>query len=151
MDLKNRIEPTLGERNSRAAPEQLEVHPGSAGIDFATKVAIFVIALAAAFWTADLLIDRYREYKAMQVLEQELAIFEATMDSIREEQDARVRAQRHQRASTTTGQWLAKNCSDWRASYEARATETAQTEMRNHCSAYQRYLSSGIVPSGAPR
>lgn len=151
MDPNDRMEPTLGKAVSPSPRRRDKVEPDSTAPDLTTRAALIVIAIAAVFWVADKLYDRYLQYHAMQVIERELEKLEATFESMSEEQAARARAQRRQRANTTTGQWLAKNCSDWQSSYESRATQMARAEMQTQCRAYQRYLETGLVPPGVPR
>ena len=155
MNPDQRQEPTLGDPISSKPTLPPEPHQAreklSTGLDPAVKLALFAASLLALVIVGDKLLDRYIQYRAMQALTQELERFENTMASISADQTARIRAQRRQRADTTTGKWLAKNCIDWRRSYESMPTETAQTEMRTHCSAYERFLSSGIAPPGSPR
>ena len=120
-------------------------------LDPAVRFALYAVGALCLFILTERLVDRYHQRQALQVLTEQLEFAEENLEQISAEQAARVRATRARRARSTTGQWLAKNCSDWTRSYEDMPTETGRTEMRTHCAAYERYLSSGIAPAGAPR
>ena len=156
MNPNNRREPVFkdGESESPAPPPWVQQEKSSQTDPF-VKIAMIALTALALVLIGDKLLDRYIQYRATQELVQGLENFQAdmesTMQSINEQSAERTRAQRQQRANSTTGKWLAKNCADWRRSYETRPTETAQSEMQTHCRIYQNYLANGIAPPGAPR
>ena len=156
MNPDDRQEPSLVDSKSPApaAPPWVSSEK-TRKVDSTVKIAMISLTMLALVLIGDTLLDRYNEYRAKQQIAQELENLQATlqssMQSINEQSADRVRAQRQQRANSTTGKWLAKNCADWRRSYESRPTETAQSEMQAHCRIYENYLSTRIAPSGAPR
>ena len=125
--------------------------PARPRLDPAVRFALYAVGALCLFVLAERIIDRYHQRQALQVLTEQLELVEESFEQMSEEQAARVREQRRQRAGTTTGQWLAKNCADWTRSYDDMPTETGRAEKQKHCTAYRRYLASGVVPSGAPR
>jgi len=72
-------------------------------------------------------------------------------EEIQRENQARLAEIRRERESSTTGRWLAKNCSDWTRAWNQLEAETARKEMKRHCEIYKRYLQTGIAPPGTPR
>jgi t-SNARE complex subunit (syntaxin) len=82
-----------------------------------------------------------------QTLQASTAELQATTERNRKDAERRHLALRKQRASTNDGKWLAKNCSDWRRSYNQLKAATAEREMKRHCEIYERYLETGIAKS----
>jgi outer membrane murein-binding lipoprotein Lpp len=173
-DRRHRIEPTLGEPPSRALErvdrkasderepawqsarfEPVVESPDDPAMRPMVKWALFAVTLACMVFVGDRLLTRYQQARAVQALEAEVERFTRQLAEMGEqaqaEQAARVEALRRQRARTVEGRWLSKNCQDWTASFRQLKAETAEQEMRRHCSNYERYLSTGRIPPGTPR
>jgi hypothetical protein len=110
-------------------------------IRLAAFAVLFVCAVLLIEWGT----DKFSEYRAVQAANAAVAELEAANRARAAEAERRQRALRERRADTNQGKWLAKNCSDWRRTYDDLGAPTAQREMRRHCRIYQHYLDTGRV------
>lgn len=121
----------------------------------------FVIAFAVA--AGNLLsaaaIGAYAEHQARQALAETNRVLRAQAKAaenatqrarqLQAEQDASRRQQlRQQRAADATGTKLGRACSEWQDANSTLNTYTTRTEVSRHCTRYEQYLDTGIVPRG---
>jgi hypothetical protein len=156
MNESQRKEPVFDPERAPSKPAEDDVpfpiqDTRNAPLPPAVRFTLYAVSALCLFVLVERIHDRYQAHRAMQYLNEQIEAFGDSLDQMSEEQAARVRATREQRARTTTGKWLAKNCADWTRSYEDMPTATGRAEMRTHCAAHERYLASGIAPAGAPR
>lgn len=144
---KLRIEPGLSESPQlRRAPEKVE----RSGWRAMSPIGI-VVSIAFVFACMVFVVDRawvhYQQYQAGKAAQNFIDQAQAELEAAGRANQASIERQRQARAQSSQGQWLAKNCQDWRRAAEDNRLPTAQEEMRRHCQAYQRYLDTGQVPT----
>jgi hypothetical protein len=110
-----------------------------------------VISIAFVFACIVFVVDRawvhYQQYQAGKAVQNIVDQAQADLEAAGRANQASIERQRQARAQSSQGQWLAKNCQDWRRAAEDKRLQTAQEEMRRHCQAYERYLDTGQVPT----
>jgi len=156
MQKPPRKEPTFNPENRPKHTEEAQDGPElersvDKSLTPTIRLTLYAVAALCLFILGERILDRYQRHLAIQALNEQLEAFDEQMEQMSAEQAARARATRERRAQTSTGQWLAKNCSDWQRSYESMQTQTARDEMRAKCRAYERFLETGVAPAGAPR
>lgn len=118
-------------------------------LDPRLRLAAIAVVIACTIFVADRFYQRYMERQAVEELNEMFTGFadtaEAEMRQARAESERRMATLRKQRANTNQGKWLAKNCSDWRRTYEDLGSATAEREMKKHCRIYEKYLNTGIA------
>ena len=149
-DHLSRKEPRFSDlQDSAEAPvpanDDPEPEPESAMHPMA-KLALLAIILACLAFVADRGYQRYQEYRLMQELQALVDGFEQSIQNLNEDQRAQQEQIRRNRAASSDGRWLAKNCEDWRLAHQNNPQPTSRTEMRHHCQTYERYLATGMAP-----
>ena len=170
VSIRDRREPTFpGVSETRRTPEPADSpesdgrQPEQSG-DNLIRIAVVVIAVASFLFVGERF---YRWYVAHRALDQLSEVSEQAFDraqaqlaelsasqrerlnEVRRRNAERTEVIRRERAASTTGQWLSKNCQDWTRARDDLRAETAKAEMERACAAYERYLETAIAPSGA--
>lgn len=125
-------------------------------LDPRLRLAAFAVLFIRLVLFIEWGIQKYHEYRANQALKEMMAGMERSIQAStaelramternRQEAERRRLALREKRASTNQGKWLAKNCSDWRRTYNDLKAATAEREMKRHCRLYEKYLDTGIA------
>ncbi|NEZ04283.1 hypothetical protein G4Y73_09015 [Wenzhouxiangella sp. XN201] len=129
-------------------------------LDPRIRLAAFAVVFICSVFFIEWGIQKYHEYRANQAMKEMMADLEksvqasaaqlrATTERNRREAERKHLALREQRANTSQGKWLAKNCADWRRAHESLQAPTAEAEMKRHCDLYEKYLSTGIAATPA--
>ena len=173
----NRIEPIFEEDDEsgrhQAGPPPFDLEPEPASIHPAIQFAAIAVVLACLFFVGERLYIHYQARQAVKVLERELESLGTYMNenvkqagaameemnqqakaraaAAQKQQQERIVQQRRTRMATTEGGWLAKNCADWTRAWNQMKAPTAEREMNKHCGRLERYLETGIAPTGTPR
>jgi len=119
--------------------------PPRDNLDLRLRLAAIAVLFVCSVFLIDWGIQKYREYQAVQMIKGAVESLERAGEAAQREAERRRLALRDQRAKTNQGEWLAKNCSDWRRAYDDLGAPTAEREMRRHCRIYEQYLDTGIA------
>lgn len=155
----SRKEPRFSDPGDQGDPEDELFDsrlPSQDKLDPRLRLAALAVLFICSIFFIEWGIQKYYEYRANQALKEMMAGMEESIEASaaelramternRQEAENRRLALREQRASTNQGKWLAKNCSDWRRTYDDLKAATAEREMQRHCRLYERYLETGIA------